>query len=745
MFEFLKKSVNSNSDNLKKKIEPNSSGIINKRISSGSESKRRSRSINLTRIFSKDSQRGGTGSYYDNYGYDYDGNYDGINYVTDDDDDDDDSDDDNSNNSSNNSNVDNYFNKLNKNDNGYYEHDGGSHKGRRQSFNASLSRFTSINTDKFSPDLINLLHSKGLSNPFTISESKLYTVSLSSNGEHIFLPNTNSNEEDDTNYSIDQPLDNQLYDPVVYNFAIVLSLQREALINIKNCFINSILSVDWLHGIPNTRSITTENIELGHLNLGINGKSMNYYYGDNGHFEELNNKIISHYYKFNKAIDNIDVSYYERNKQFKDNLSLNGNIQLLRPGDHIFFNSILISPTISESISTLKSEVKHYFNLFINNEVHRQELKIIRGPPQLGSSTMDKALYINKVWDDSLSYEVILPKKFITLGEELPVKIKFSPLRKDLQLRRVKINLIEKVTYSSKDLKYEYDDLEPTINDTYIAGVKDLSNRDCKIIPLLDIKSSKKPSHALREETIISPISIQKDDNLLSCCYNENNGDINIIGPLKILSYLAFKNESVFASNKISKITNDGIEIKNKVKFNEFKHRIYPDSNNNRYVKISHKFQISLRISKKLNSNDEKFHHYEVLIDTPIYILHKNCTASNLILPSYDAAQFSTDLDQSYLPTFEEATSPINSPNLIPVDESTNNLLSRVSTIGSERRGSISQILESPSDSNIRYAKVTDVPNLPPPTYNESTPYLNSEDEESMDLTEQFHKAVYGN
>ncbi|KAH3682071.1 hypothetical protein WICPIJ_006972, partial [Wickerhamomyces pijperi] len=90
--------------------------------------------------------------------------------------------------------------------------------------NLSLSRFTSINQDKFAPRLLSLLHSKGLSNPFIISENKELKLSFSSNGEYIFLPSLQGNEEDDDD-SNGQTHDNHYEDedPVVFNFAVILS------------------------------------------------------------------------------------------------------------------------------------------------------------------------------------------------------------------------------------------------------------------------------------------------------------------------------------------------------------------------------------------------------------------------------------------------------------------------------------------------------------------------------------------
>ncbi|KAH3680710.1 hypothetical protein WICPIJ_008146, partial [Wickerhamomyces pijperi] len=687
--------------------------------------------------------------------------------------------------------------------------------------------------------LLSLLHSKGLSNPFIISENKELKLSFSSNGEYIFLPSLQGNEEDDSN---GQTHDNHYEDedPVVFNFAVILSLEKDTEIDIKAGFLSSIADITWSKGIPNNRSVKNETFEVGHLDLSLSSYSMNYHVsGSADRVVELDTAIVSRSYKLKKIGDISGEPYFDAHDEFKfyNRHSANGK-KLLSAGDHVFFNSVLISPSVTESLNTLNTHISHNFKMFINDHCYRHELNVVRGPPLAGISSNDKPLYINKTWNDALAYEITMPKKFVTIGDELPLKMKFSPLQKNVILKRIKINVLETLTYCSKDLKYETDDTESAIQEKYITGTNTTED-SYKVAPLLEIKSSlTRNSQALRE-VILKQSHLLNSDNILESCYeldshHRQTAAVQITGPLRILSYLSFQNKENISklTDKETKMVNERYNLDITTRYNDFKHRLHPDSSNSKFVKISHKFQISLRVSK-LNPDENRYHHYEVIIDTPIYLLDSNCTGSNLLLPSYNDSTGSTHTNNTalnnlledfeinfpssepnQLPTFEEATSPLNSPALIPVafasTESNTNVLSRTSTIGTatlERYRSNIDDLLAPSATGInasgaemsrRGSRVSSSePDLleeepvnaeAPPEYSESLALLATEesdqslntsesslssavcksnntslsspntsgggdttaaagvgtlDRESMDLTEQFHKAVY--
>ncbi|ODV82526.1 hypothetical protein CANARDRAFT_205045 [[Candida] arabinofermentans NRRL YB-2248] len=151
------------------------------------------------------------------------------------------------------------------------------------------------------------------------------------------------------------------------------------------------------------------------------------------------------------------------------------------------------------------------------------ELPIVRLPPSDATSTLNKSIYVNKIWNDSLNYELLLPKKYIQLSPRSGIsdnfmkattfvlQMKLIPLVKNLSLKRIKVNVVEKITYVSKDKKYETE-----------VGTVDRTGIKERTATLLEIKTKEKgASSALNTQVIKGCVN----DNLMTCCYN--NGKIN--------------------------------------------------------------------------------------------------------------------------------------------------------------------------------------------------------------------------
>lgn len=67
-----------------------------------------------------------------------------------------------------------------------------------------------------------------------------------------------------------------------------------------------------------------------------------------------------------------------------------------------------------------------------------------------------------------------------------------------------------------------------------------------------------------------------------------------------------------------------------------------PDVTYNPFIHVKHRLQVSFRISKQ-DPSDPKRRYFEVMIDTPIYILSKHCKNESIELPLYDSIVTSTD------------------------------------------------------------------------------------------------------
>lgn len=92
-------------------------------------------------------------------------------------------------------------------------------------------------------------------------------------------------------------------------------------------------------------------------------------------------------------------------------------------------------------------------------------LHLVRTPPEISVTTANKPLYINKVWENCLSYEISFAQKYVPLNGEIPITIKVAPLVKSLSVKRIRVSCREKISYRSKDYQYDFDQLDPLASD----------------------------------------------------------------------------------------------------------------------------------------------------------------------------------------------------------------------------------------------------------------------------------------
>ena len=424
-------------------------------------------------------------------------------------------------------------------------------------------------------------------------------------------------------------------------------------------------------------------------------------------------------------------------------------------------------------------------------------INVIRTPPLVSVSTANKPIYINRIWTNSLSYEISFAQKYVSLNSQVPIKIKLAPLEKNICIKRIRVSVNEKITFVSKNLEYEYDQVDPVAKDPYNPYYLDFQakRRKERNLPLLEIRTQEKGARALREEIVENAFS----DNLISYSAisdgssktsknNKNDASIGITEPITIETVLDFpkfedfdkrkariippygidsftmipnpehyhnhnnKNENLRRSSVIGILTgnhylhhhgqnqshtnqtdnnstnsennnnsnsnsnnsnntigssqdnnknfdrrfyqtkiksNSGIEVKFHTKLNESKRGLYLDSMHFSNIHARHKLEIMLRISKPDPQDSSRLRHYEVLIDTPIYLVSEMCNSGNMELPTYHMATsssnivgavtggtFSSDkniviggnpMNDALPPSFEEAISVPNSPLVSPI------------------------------------------------------------------------------
>lgn len=373
------------------------------------------------------------------------------------------------------------------------------------------------------------------------------------------------------------------------------------------------------------------------------------------------------------------------------------------------------------------------------NEVYSEyPLNVVRTPPLVSISTANKPVYINRVWANSLSYEISFAQKYVSLGSKVPVKIKLAPMCKNIFLKRLRISVIEKITFVSKNYEYEYDQVDPVAKDPYNPYFSEFASRRKKErnIALLEVRASEKGSRAIREE-IVENCS---NDNLLAYAAAESDGgqaDIGITEPLMIETLLEFPRyedlnkktartvppygidlytsipnpEAVhstsshrsgvigFLASRRSSLTpqargnsdsnpsihssqdegfhettiksNSGVPVRFHTNLNKTKRGLYLDSLHFSNVYSKHKLEFMLRISKIDDANPKRLRHYEVLIDTPVFLVSELCNSGNMELPTYDMATNTQPLGEVDVdaapPTFEEAISVPGSPLQSPI------------------------------------------------------------------------------
>lgn len=339
-------------------------------------------------------------------------------------------------------------------------------------------------------------------------------------------------------------------------------------------------------------------------------------------------------------------------------------------------------------------------------------IPIVRTPPLRSVSTADKPIYINRVWTDALSYEISFAQKYVPLGTDVPLKIKLIPLTKNLSIKRVRVSVVEKITYVSKNLEFEFDQIDQLSNDPYSPYYPELMARRKRerTLPLLEIRTRDRGGRAIREDIVENC----KSENLLSYFSvkdEETKNDVDMIEPLTISTHVTFPKYKVmdrktsrnippygideftqvstsdamtgsrrgstasgvldfFAGRKSRKNsiasngrsqykpetkirTNSNVNILKRSKHNEPKRGLYASSVNFSHIHVKHKLELMLRISKPDATDPNKQRHFEVLIDTPVNIVSELCTYDNLELPTYAMATMSETRVRSST-TFEE-------------------------------------------------------------------------------------------
>lgn len=579
--------------------------------------------------------------------------------------------------------------------------------------------------------------------------------------------------------------------PIPHLFAVIIELQHDTLSKFVEVEFLTVSKTQWPTNDSANRHQCEEKFRIGHLAWDLSFQDADLFINTkNSKDTRLKDIDPQHLAERTREFRLFDArktssdSFEEslssnHSRQSSDILSLSG---LEVPADqqeaglYVFLLPILLPPNIPATVNTANSSLTHKLSVRVPGPHERltkktavkadYNLPMVRTPPSLANSIADKPICVNRTWNDSLHYSITFPRKYVALGSEHTINVKLVPVAKDVTVKRIKFNILERVIFVSKDLskEYEFDGDDP------FARAKNSKNRE-RVIPLCELRTKSKTNHGglepLKEEVlncpdnnllfscyekrpssaagstskdktvmVASPLDInialpfltsKADKEVLSSSLNESDPDIGSPNPIAIPRKHSLTPRDLIASlespslpiigslethishlnenhlfrdgvdEDVLKLDSSSLLPKKHGGRSESIARGYtstakalsPDSNF-RHIQISHRLQVSFRISKPDASDNNKMHHYEVVVDTPIILMSAKCNEGSMQLPEYDevrteplslrpgAVNFRTPSyigngvtikpfnpsESDPLPSFEEATSAPSSPIL---------------------------------------------------------------------------------
>lgn len=497
-------------------------------------------------------------------------------------------------------------------------------------------------------------------------------------------------------------------------------------------------------------------------------------------------------------------------QNFSDAMSISSssNPETAKAGLYVFLLPLIFPSHMPASVTTINGSLIHRLTMNMikmSDKLNRKtkvysyyNLPMVRTPPSLANSVADKPIYVNRVWNDAMHYIITFPKKYVPLGSEHTINVKLIPLMKDVILKRIKFNILERITYVSKDLKreYEYDSDDPHM----VKPHCELKTRE-RVVHLCELKTKYRSNYSAAAEPFKEEVIKCPDNNLLFSCYEPKDDpalddplakiekstmiasplDINIALPFltskadkemmtataedvnfdaaprksfsshndSVLSGPFFPSSPIIGSlethishahneaagvsddmdDNVFKLDSTALMDENKMPKESIQHGVTtvqkalaPDSNF-RHVRVSHRLQVSFRISKPDPKDNNRIHHYEVVIDTPIVLLSSKCNETSIQLPKYD------EIDPEVVPssppvrreiTFRTPSYNKNGVSIEPLDPE-----------GSDRLPSFQEAISASPSPVMRSFSVADDPLSransvshagPAPPYEESTP-----------------------
>ncbi|CAG8558646.1 19375_t:CDS:2 [Racocetra persica] len=182
--------------------------------------------------------------------------------------------------------------------------------------------------------------------------------------------------------------------------------------------------------------------------------------------KKFKSEIISHKWKFIIPQEEQDQ---KRNK-FLRNPFRKSTTTKLPAGIHTFAFEKFLPGNLPETINTDLGTISYALyakasrSKFLPKLRLHQPIEILRTIPDHINS---QGIAVAREFNDMLSYEISIPKKAYPLGQSIPIDMKICPYIKKLQVKGVKVDLVEKTTCTSP--------LKPKITDVRIGSTQVLN------------------------------------------------------------------------------------------------------------------------------------------------------------------------------------------------------------------------------------------------------------------------------
>lgn len=293
-----------------------------------------------------------------------------------------------------------------------------------------------------------------------------------------------------------------------------------------------------------------------------------------------------------------------------DRTAQNSGHLVFQPGEYAYNFEYPVDTRMPESCLLDLGSVKYGLEVAVeragawtSNLRATRDVELVRYPSDPSLEQVEP-IAISRTWEDQLLYEVVISGKTFSLGSQIPIAIKLTPLAK-VQIHRIRVVIIENVEYSALDRRVHRTEPPKTIQLLEKSASSPMtSSYEGSTIRIL---SGGGVNYDHREAAARGQEVPSATSNLLGNLAEQHN-----LGPteMELNAQLPDCNALI---------------------------RLHP-ATNFRSVQVNHWIKILLRISRQDATYPQRRRHFEISIDSPISILSCRATPQNLALPAYGEA-----------------------------------------------------------------------------------------------------------